>query len=271
MAFLRVLCVHLGRLVTVVAILGSLGYALYYAQASPDGARLFPIARIEFTGTAQMDQEALTALLRRSLPPNLLQVDLPAVRRTVESEPWVQSARVRRVLPDRLVIDVVERQPAAVATIDSELYVVDQDGTILDRYSASYDGLERPIVKGLVNLARENARDGNAARMRAYLRVVSALEKSPKGYLAYISEIDVENPQRVALIPNDAPVPVFVGDTAFLERYETFLSSLGMYRQLTEKYGPIEYVDVTFGDRIIFHTAGAEQAEMIPAEVGPAG
>jgi cell division protein FtsQ len=264
-AFCRLLAVYLGRLLTLAAVLGSTGYALYYAHTSAYGTQRFPVARIEFTGVKHLDQQALTALLRHSLPGNLLQVDLAAVRRTVESESWIQSASVRRVIPDRLVIQVIEREPAAVAIVEGALYVVDERGTVLDRYGAAYDTLERPIVKGLARDAREE----NANRMQTYLQVIAELEESPKGHLAFISEVDVADPQRVALIPTEEPVPVLVGDKLFLQRYETFVSCLEMYRQLKERYGAIDYVDMTLDDRVVFHRAGEEQAEMFPAEEAP--
>ena len=268
-AFGRLLAVYFGRLLTLAAVLGSTGYAVYYAQTSDYGTEHFPVAHIEFTGVNHLNQPALTSLLRHSLPGNLLQVDLAAVRRTVESEPWVKSAQVRRVIPDRLVIQVTEREPAAVAMMDGALYIVDERGVVLDRYGASYESLERPIVKGLARGAREQ----NTSRMQTYLEVITELGQSPKGHLAFISEVDVADPQRVALIPTDEPVPVLVGDRSFLRRYETFVSCLEMYRQLKERYGSIDYVDVTIDDRIVFHRAGEEEQAGIPPaeELPPAG
>ena len=124
-------------------------------------------------------------------------------------------------------------------------------------------------MKGLVRGAREQ----NASRMQVYMQVINELGESSKGHLAFISEVDVADPQRVALIPTEEPVPVLVGDRSFLQRYETFVSCLEMYRQLKERYGAIDYVDVTIDDRVVFHRAGEEeQAEMLPAdETAPAG
>ena len=268
-AFCRLLAIYLGRLLTIAAVLGSIGYTLYYAQTSSYGSDLFPVAHIEFTGVNHLDQQALTSLLRNSLPGNLLQVDLAAVRHTVQNEPWVKSAKIRRVIPDRLVIQVTEREPAAIAMMDGTLSIVDERGMVLDRYGASYESLERPIVKGLERGAPEQ----NASRMQVYLKVITELAESPKGHLAFISEVDVADPQRVALIPTEEPVPVLVGDRSFLRRYETFVSCLEMYRQLKERYGAIDYVDVTIDDRVVFHRAGEEeQAEMLPPdETAPAG
>ncbi len=259
---MRFAALYLGRLLTVAIILFSIGYALQYAQNASDGQERFSIRRLDITGIRNADRAALEALVRRSLPTNLLLVDPGQVREVVESEPWIKSATVRRVLPDRLVVALEERQPAAVATIDGEFYVVDADGAVLDRYGARHKSIDGPIVKGLINVARENARDDNQARMRAYLAVTADFRTAAEDFLGYISEIDVENPRKVALIPTDDPIPIFVGDRAFLHRYQTFRDSRSLYDELKRQYGTIEYVDVTFEDKIIFHTPQTQQALM---------
>jgi hypothetical protein len=150
----------------------------------------------------------------------------------------------------------------AVATMDGEFYVVDADGSVLDRYGARHKSLDGPIVKGLINVARENAREDNQERMSAYLAVIADFKTAPEDLLTHISEIDVGNPRKVALIPTDEPVPIFVGNQAFLRRYQTFLENRETYDELKRQYGTIEYVDVTFEDKIIFHTPQNQQALM---------
>jgi cell division septal protein FtsQ len=259
LALFRIAILYFGRVLAVSLVFGSVAYGLYYAQHSAYARQRFPVARIDYHGIEHVNQLALDAVVRRTLPDNLLQVDLGHVREIVESEPWVESARVKRVLPDRLEISLDEREPVAVATMDNELYVVDRNGSVLDRYGSRYGSLDGPIVKGLVNLARENSRQDNQRRMKAYLQVIAEFRSSGKDRLGTLSEINVEDPRRVALIPADDPIPVFVGDAAYLKRYETFLSCSEFYQQLKQQYGVIEYVDVTFEDKIIFHTPDQRQ------------
>ena len=46
---------------------------------------------------------------------------------------WVKDARVSRRLPDTLVIDIVERNPAALWQDQGRLALIDADGVVLDR------------------------------------------------------------------------------------------------------------------------------------------
>jgi len=260
--FMKFAVLYLGRLLTVAFILFPIGYTLEYVQNSPYGQERFSIRHLEINGIQNAERAELEASVRRSLPANLLQVNPGQIREVVESEPWVKSASVRRLLPDRLVVTIQERQPVAVATIDGEFYIVDAMGSVLDRYGARHKALDGPIVKGLINVARENAREDNQERMRAYLAVIADFRTAAEDLLTHISEIDVQNSRKVALIPTDEPIPVFVGDRAFLHRYQIFKNSHSVYEELKRQYGTIEYVDVTFEDKIIFHTPQEQQALM---------
>jgi cell division protein FtsQ len=58
-------------------------------------------------------------------------VDLEATRQRLLRFGWVRDARVLRRLPDTLVIDIVERRPAAIWQHNQQLALIDMDGTVL--------------------------------------------------------------------------------------------------------------------------------------------
>ena len=60
-------------------------------------------------------------------------VNVAEIRRRLLAYGWVQDARVSRRLPDSLVIDIVERKPAALWQNQGQLALIDQEGVILDR------------------------------------------------------------------------------------------------------------------------------------------
>ncbi len=60
-------------------------------------------------------------------------VDAGAIRNRLLQFGWVQDARVLRRLPDTLVIDIVERKPAALWQSSGELALIDSQGVVLDR------------------------------------------------------------------------------------------------------------------------------------------
>jgi cell division protein FtsQ len=60
-------------------------------------------------------------------------VDVSAMRERLLQFGWVRDARVSRRLPDTLVIDIVERSPAALWQNQGRLALIDGDGVVLDR------------------------------------------------------------------------------------------------------------------------------------------
>ena len=59
-------------------------------------------------------------------------VDLRATRERLLRFGWIKEARVHRRLPDTLVIDVVERQPAAIWQDANALSLIDAEGVVLE-------------------------------------------------------------------------------------------------------------------------------------------
>lgn len=74
-------------------------------------------------------------------------VDLSDMREQLLRIGWVRDARVSRRLPDTIVIDVVERVPAAIWQNRQKLSLIDADGIVLD--SVKLDALpDLPLVIG---------------------------------------------------------------------------------------------------------------------------
>ena len=60
-------------------------------------------------------------------------VDVDRIRDRLMQFGWVKDARVSRRLPDTLVVDIVERTPAALWQDSGRLALIDADGVVLDR------------------------------------------------------------------------------------------------------------------------------------------
>jgi len=217
-------------------------------------AGYFRLETVEYHGARNFDTEAFNDLMLKAVGRDLVGMDPDRVRELVESETWVKHAVVRRQFPARLHIYISEREPVAVAAIDSDLFVVDDEGKVLDAYGPRYEYLDRPILKGLQNTAREDAAEQNQEKVRVYLQVVESFRDSAADYSQAISEIDVATPKRVAVVPTEEPVLVYLGDADYRQRFERFLSQREVYQRLKERYGLVEYVDVTFENKVIFHT-----------------
>ena len=93
----------------------------------------FTVKRIDVVGLRNMDSAPVyeIALEQRSMAMPL--VDAGAIRRELLRYGWVKDARVSRRLPDTLVIDIVERKPAALWQDRERLALIDAEGVVIDR------------------------------------------------------------------------------------------------------------------------------------------
>ena len=103
----------------------------------------FAVNGYQITGIRNMKRELVDEVvageLRRaadeagsSKPPQLL-VNVSAIRDRLLQYGWVRDARISRRMPDTLVIDIVERKPAALWQDKQQLALVDASGVVLDR------------------------------------------------------------------------------------------------------------------------------------------
>lgn len=235
-------------------LLGAAALYIWDSAQDPNAPGAFRLKQTHFQGNDHVDTRELERLIHLSFPENVLLIDLTRLRSLVESEPWVKSAVVRRRLPNALYIYIQERTPVALAAVDGELYLVDSEGVFLDHYGPRYQAFDKPVVKGLKNVARENAASVNRERMSRYLELTRELSQGEQDYTATLSEVDVADPQRLAVVPSSEPVPIYLGDRDFRRRYEIFLQRRDLFEELRRQYGSIESVDVTYEGKIIFHT-----------------
>lgn len=96
----------LGLLLLVCA-----GFAL--SRHAHDSER-FPVSNVDVLGTLDYaDRTELRARVASHVEDGFYGLDVDDIRATVETLPWIASARVRRVWPARLSIEIDEHEPVA--------------------------------------------------------------------------------------------------------------------------------------------------------------
>ena len=246
------------RVTLVVALVSAMLYGVLLFNNLTTSARTFHLQGVTFQGVEHADEDRLQQLVQHVVSTNVLTVKLSEVRELVEAESWIRAAVVRRRLPNQLEVYVQERIPEAVAAIDGELTIVDAHGVALAPFGLGFEYLDRPILRGLVSSVVEGARALNARRMQVYLQILGELDAGDEDYAGSISEVDVSDVSRVRVIPSQEPVPVLLGDRDYLQRYEIFISRMDLVQAVKNEHGRIDWIDLTFENRIIIHTPRGE-------------
>jgi cell division protein FtsQ len=92
----------------------------------------FEVKRVEVTGIDRMERLTVYAIALDQHSMAMPLVDLAKVREQLLGYGWIEEARVSRRWPDTLVVDIVERKPAALWQNDGKLSLIDAKGVVLE-------------------------------------------------------------------------------------------------------------------------------------------
>lgn len=115
-----------------VAMMAGLPGYVGTAVAHTIGRAGFEVKRVEVTGIDRMERLTVYAIALDQHSMAMPLVDLDKVRSQLLRFGWIEDARVSRRLPDTLVVDIVERKPAAIWQHNQELSLIDAKGVVLE-------------------------------------------------------------------------------------------------------------------------------------------
>jgi len=106
-----------------------------YAQAV--GRAGFQVKKVEVVGADRIDRLKVYDIALAQKDRSMAAVDLEDVRGDLMKYGWIKDARVSRRLPDTLVVDIVERTPAAIWQHNNRLSLIDEKGVVLEPVSVA--------------------------------------------------------------------------------------------------------------------------------------
>ena len=91
----------------------------------------FTVKRIDVMGEGRLNEADVRAAVGIYPGDYFFAADLQRAQARTESLPWVDRAVVRRLWPDRIVVQLVETVPTALYQRDGRLHLTDADGTLV--------------------------------------------------------------------------------------------------------------------------------------------
>ena len=208
-------------------------------------------SQVEVTGNQYVSRDAVVALFAPDRNHSLVTIPLEERRGEIEKIAWVESARVERILPDRIRVEITERRPVAFLRMGSELALIDAQGVILER--PAQGDFRLPVVSGL---GEGMPRGERASRMGMFLEFQRQIEMVRGGASELLSEVDLTNAEdlRAMMLPpggNGAgtqAVLVHFGSTDFGPRFMLLLDN---FAQWQAQAGRVSSVDLRFKKQVV--------------------
>lgn len=108
----------------------------------------FKVKQVNLSGQNHVTPQEILATAGIKSTTSILFVDADATRAELEALPWIASASVRKIYPDRIDIAIVEREAYALWQINGQIRVIARDGMPIAPYSDDPRYVNLPIVVG---------------------------------------------------------------------------------------------------------------------------
>jgi len=200
---------------------------------------------ISVSGLGKVTRSQVMEVLGADIGRNVFFIPLEQRKKQLENIPWIESATVMRLLPNRIAVQIQERTPVAFAQINNRIELVDAGGVIMELPRKTHYSF--PVVLGLNDSDPISRR---AAQMKIYSRLISELDAGGTHYSNDLSEVGLDDPDDVKATVADpaGAVLVHLGNDQFLERFRIYLSHVGGWRQ---QFQSLESVDLRYEGQII--------------------
>ena len=249
-----------------VAVIAGAAGALYGYATSSWRFRVDSSDDLEIIGVQNVSRRQVVEVFGSDIGRNIFFVPLATRQKQLEDIPWVESAAVMRLLPNRLRVQLSERTPVAFLRVGSKINLIDANGVVMNMPARGSRGYSFPVIVGA---------EGNepvstwAARMKIFARLVRELDSGGAHYSEALSEVNLDDPEDLKATfadPNGA-VLVHLGDGQFLERYKIYLAHVNEWRQ---QFPHLESVDLRYDRQVVVNPDSAPAASPPSAKSPPA-
>ncbi len=236
--------IRYAQVAVLVMSLGGLSWIAYSVINYVKTAPRFEVEKLAVSGLKRVDENQVLAKAGFEVGTNVFDVNLEEVRQRVEQIQWVRHALVERVLPDQIIIKVVEREPIGIARIRGEAYQFDIDAMILDPDPVS--GSSFPILDGLTGDTHRNLK-----KVEIYRKVLEELGQTS------LSEVQINNVNEVSVVETGDPLMVSLGTDEFRRGWIKYLQ---LKPQIQAQYPQAVRVDLRYKNQVIVRMKDDEES-----------
>jgi cell division protein FtsQ len=241
------------QLLMFAVVLGLLGTAVERYGTQSWRFRLDASDNIAISGTNHVSRSQVLEVMASDIDRNVFFVPLEQRKKQLEQIPWVQSASVMRLLPNRLKIIVTERTPVAFVEVGSHIELIDAAGVIMELPPGQTTKYSFPVIVGI---SENDPLSTRAARMKIYSQLIRELDAGGAHYSADFSDVDLSDPDDVkaTVVDRHGAVLLHLGSSNFLEHFKVYVAHVQEWRAQFQK---LESVSLRYDHQVIINPDSA--------------
>lgn len=238
--------------IAVLAVLGLLSASVLGALGDyvNESERFrFPLdgSGLAISGLDRLDSESVQQVFEADFGQPLATLSLEDRREELIALPWVRGATLSRIWPDRVWVDVAERQPVAFLRLGAGRrgnVLIDEEGVLLEPLPGVEFDL--PVVDGI---ERNMEADQRIKRVQLLQRLVTDLDSAEPAYSQRFGQVDLSDPKNAVatVVHKGAVFELQMGDKLFRHRFDAFLTNVASWEKT---YGKLAKIDLRFEDKV---------------------
>ncbi|HEX9120352.1 MAG TPA: FtsQ-type POTRA domain-containing protein [Terriglobales bacterium] len=231
----------------LAGVIGAVVLTIYNYGTGSWRFRLDSSDQLEVAGIRHVSHAQIMEVMGGDIGRNVFFIPLAERKKQLEEIPWVESASVMRLLPNRLKIEIRERTPVAFVQIGSKIALVDGLGVVMDLPAGAARKYSFPVIVGIGHSEPLSTR---AARMKIFAQLVRDLDSGGANYSHDLSEVDLSDPEdvKVTVADPNGEVQVHLGSSEYLVRFKVYVAHIQEWRQQFQK---VRSVDLRYDRQVI--------------------
>ena len=232
----------------VLVIIGGVTSFIYAYGAHSWRFRIESSDDLEINGGENVTRRQIMEVMGGDIGKNIFFVDLEEQKHKLEEIPWVESANVMRLLPNKLRVTIQERTPVAFVQLGPKIALIDAHGMVMELpANAAAKHYSFPVIVGMGDNEPLSTR---APRMKTFMELTKELDADGSHSSQDLSEVDLSDPDDVKVTVSDpqGEVLVHLGSSNFADRFKIYKGHVQEWRQ---QFVRLDSVDLRYDRQVI--------------------
>ena len=192
----------------LILLIGVISGIIAFATCSP----IFNIQNIEVINNKQLSPETIISLSELSIGQNIFKFWENDVENKIKSNAYIDSVELKRVFPNKLQINIQEREPKFSVPVLGEYAYINTQGYILE---ITQNQLNLPIITG-ISTKEEEIKPGNRlnnkdlTELEIILKIISAMKENQLD--KEVTSIDISNKNDYIIYMQNEKKKIHLGD-----------------------------------------------------------
>lgn len=210
------------KIIRTIILIGILIETLIYILLSP----LFNIKDVTVTGNNKLSKEEIISLSEIRTEENIFKTSKNDIKNRIKTNPYVENVKIRRKLPDKVEIIVVERVATYMLPFANSYVYINNQGYMLEITSPKAN---LPIITGF-STPEENLHEGERLLSEDLVKLGEVLQiiesANANGIQELITKIDISNRQDYTIMLEKEKKLVHMGDVSNLSTKMSYINKI---------------------------------------------